>query len=122
MSHSSDGTLLIVQHGPGRGRLYDFRRHVLEWLEAEAPGLWPRIRLHETGGPPPRLEGVRAVVFWLADPLRELYQADYAEAVVIADAVRASGGTLVNPPEALSNSIKSVQSRLWREAGIPCAE
>lgn len=122
MSYSSDGTLLIVQHGQGRGRLYNFRRHVLEWLGAEAPGLRARIRLHETGGPDPLLDDVRAVVFWLADPLRELYPQDYLEAVAIADAVRVRGGAVVNPPEALSNSIKSTQSRLWREAGIPCAE
>ena len=122
MSHSNGGDLLIVQHGPGRGRLYGFRRHVLQWLEAEAPDLWRRTRVHETGTPGPGVDGVRAVIFWLADPLRELYPDDFAEAVDIAGTVRAAGGTVVNPPEALSNSIKSVQARLWREAAVPCAE
>jgi hypothetical protein len=95
---------------------------VLRWLEAETPELWRRIRVHETGTPAPSLDGVRAVVFWLADPLRELYPDDFAEAVEITEGARARGGTVVNPPECLSNSIKSVQARLWRQASVPCAE
>lgn len=122
MPHSSEGDLLIVRHGPGRGRLPGFRREVLRWLEAETPALWRRIRVHDTGGPRPPLEGIRAVVFWLADPLRELYPADYAEAMEIAEVVGGVGGGVVNHPAALSSTIKSDQSRTWREAGIPCAD
>jgi hypothetical protein len=76
----------------------------------------------ETGAArPPVLAGVRAVVFWLGDPLRELYPDCHAEACAIAAAAAERGAHLVNPPDALSNSVKSVQARIWRAAGIPTA-
>jgi hypothetical protein len=77
------------------------------------------MRFHETGNTAPQLNGVQVVVFLLADPLRETYPDCYAEAVELERRARARGVRVVNPPDALSNSIKSVQSRLWREAGIP---
>jgi hypothetical protein len=88
-------------------------------LEAMKPALARRIRYAYTGAPPPELDGIRAVVFWLADPLREAYPDCYADAVRIAEAARARDLHIVNAPEALSNSIKSVQAQRWREAGIP---
>jgi hypothetical protein len=109
--------LLIVRHGAGRGRLPGYLDHALDALE-------PRVRHallhHATGGAaPPDLDGVRAVVFWLADPLRERYPDCFAEASAIEARALERGIALVNPPSALSNSIKSVQARLWRAAGIP---
>jgi hypothetical protein len=62
---------------------------------------------------------VGAVVFWLADPLRELYPGCYAEATRLATEARARGIRIVHPPDALSNTIKSAQQRLWSRAGIP---
>ena len=75
--------------------------------------------IHETGEPAPALDGVAAVVFLLADSLREHFPACFAEACSIAEEARAGGIRLVNPPEALSNTIKSTQSRIWREHGVP---
>ncbi|HJS46752.1 MAG TPA: hypothetical protein VJ773_02065 [Gemmatimonadales bacterium] len=121
MNPDCDGHLLIVQHGPGRGRLHGFRRHLLEHFARTAPALSRRLRVHETGTGTPDLGGVRAVLFWLADPLRELYPDCHAEAEAIAAGVRARGGTVLNDPAALSHTIKSRQARIWREAGIPCA-
>ncbi len=121
MTTETDRTLLIVQHGRGRGRLHDFRRHLLERFARADPALARRIRVHETGDPPPDLAGVRAVMFWLADPLRELYPDCHAEATAIAEEVRRRGGRVVNDPAALSNTIKTTQAALWRTAGIPCA-
>lgn len=121
MTSSADGHLLIVQHGRGRGRLHGFRSHLLEHFSRTAPSLARRVRVHETGNGRPDLAGVRAAMFWLADPLRELYPDCHAEAADIAGEVRARGGTVVNDPDALSNTIKTVQARLWREAGIPCS-
>lgn len=78
------------------------------------------MKFHETGsGVAPDLSEVAAVFFWLADPLREMYPACFAEASAIEAEAVARGLQLVNPPSSLSNSIKSVQARLWREAGIP---
>ena len=39
----------------------------------------------------------------------------------IAGDRRSARHSLVNPPEALSNTIKTVQAGLWSAAGIPCA-
>ncbi len=117
MSVHDSGTVLVVRHGPGRGRLRDYMRHVLDFL-AQDRQLQERVRFHQTGTPAPSLAGIVTVVFWLADPLREWYPACYVEAVEIAERARAHGIHLVNEPESLSNSVKSRQSRLWQDAGF----
>jgi hypothetical protein len=110
-------SLLIVRHGPGRGRLPGYLDEALGRLDA---AVRRALVLHATGAAaPPDLAGVRAVVFWLADPLRELYPECFAEASAIETRARERGIALANPPCVLSNSIKSVQARLWRDAGIP---
>jgi glutathione synthase/RimK-type ligase-like ATP-grasp enzyme len=115
-------SVLLVRHGPGRGRLQRFGNGWLKRLAATRPRLRSRIQVHETGsGAAPSLHAVVAVVFLLADPLRELYPACYAVAVEIAARAALSGIRCVNPPDALSNTIKTVQARLWQEAGVPSA-
>lgn len=111
--------ILIVRHGVGRGRLPAYLQPVLDHLRDGRPEQRAEVRLHETGAPEPSLDGVTAVVFWLADPLREHFPACFEEAAAIAAAARERGIPIVNPPEALSNTVKSVQSRLWLAAGIP---
>lgn len=59
------------------------------------------------------------MAFFLADPLKELYPRCFREALEIAHRARSRGASLLNPPEALSNSLKGRQARLWREEGIP---
>lgn len=99
------------------------RRYLAPALERVGeldPPLSRALRFHATGSAAPaELSGVRAIVFWLADPLRELYPECYAEASELEQRARERGITCVNPPSALSNSIKSVQARLWQQAGIP---
>lgn len=119
MPEPAPGSILVVRHGPGRGRMPGYLAQVVASLEDREPTLFARLRFHETGTAEPSLVGVVAVVFWLGDPLRELYPACYAEADAIAKAARRAGARVVNPPDALSNSIKSVQARRWEEAGIP---
>jgi len=114
--------ILIVRHGPGRGRLPRYIECVFDAIRDFDPALSRALRFHETGAPPPDLAGVRAVTFLLADPLREFYPDCHAEAVALADRARERGIPIVNPPEALSNTIKSVQSDLWRAAGLPTPE
>lgn len=94
-------------------RLVATASHGREWR--------PRLRVHETGSPLPDLSRATAVLFWLGDPLRELYPACFEEAVEFAARARAVGARIANDPEALSNTIKSVQAARWQEAGIPCA-
>jgi hypothetical protein len=116
---AGDTVILLVRHGPGRGRSPRFNQSFLDYVAAMNPALARRLVLHHTGEPRPRLEGVHAVVFWLADPLRERYPECFADAAAIADEAYARGIRVVNSPEALSNTIKSRQYDLWHAAGIP---
>ena len=114
-------TLLLVRHGPGRGRLPDFHREPLRHISRWHPELAARIRLHRTGAGSVSLDGVGAVAFWLADPLRERYPDCFREAAEIHERAESLGLPVLNPPAALSNTVKSRQGRLWDEAGLPAA-
>lgn len=120
-SPAGPGDVLIVRHGPGRGRDLLILPQIAEHLAATRPWLQSRVRVHATGSPPPSLDGVIAILFLLCDPLKENYPDCFAEAVAIADEGRSRGVKLLNPPENLSNSVKSRQAELWQRAGIPCA-
>lgn len=112
------GKILIVRHGKGRGRLRNYMRETLDHLRCHRHDVHQRLVFHATGEPPPSWHGVRVVVFWLGDPLREWYPACYEEAIRLANEARSRGLRLINAPEALSNCIKSVQARLWTKAEI----
>lgn len=107
--------ILLVRHGAGRGRIPGYWDEALEHLARHHPRLWRRVRLHRTGEPLPALDDVGAAVFWLGDPLEELYPRCFEEASEIDSRVP----RVVNPPDALSNTIKSRQASLWRDAGLP---
>ncbi|HKK07628.1 MAG TPA: hypothetical protein VKA44_01950, partial [Gemmatimonadota bacterium] len=113
------GDLLLVRHPEGEAGRYLYNETFVHWLEMERPALRGRIRLHRTGGEAPSLDGVRAVLFWLADPLREVYPACYREAAALAARARERGIRTLNHPDALSNSISSRLARLWEDADIP---
>lgn len=114
-----EGRALLVRHGRWRGRDRPYMRQVLDHLRVAHPATFARLRLHETGRAPPPLDDTRGVLFWLADPLRELYPRCYAEARAIAGEGARRGLRMINPPDALSNSRKSRQSELWIAAGLP---
>src|SRR5687767_8437827 len=116
-------SILIVRHGPGLGRFVRYGERTLDWIRRHEPALAERILVHETGtgALPTSAAGAGAVVFWLADPLRERYPACYSEAAEIAELAVRRGARVVNPPAALSNTAKSGQARLWDQAGVPCA-
>jgi hypothetical protein len=112
--------ILVVRHGAGRGRSVKTLEEALERLAGARPAVAAAVRFHDTGSAaPPSLDGVRAVLFWLGDPLRERYPACFEEAQEVARQAQARGIRLVNPPEALSQTIKSRQAELWAKAGIP---
>jgi hypothetical protein len=120
-SSPSAGHVLVVFHGRGRGRQDRHAQHIMSRALTGNPRRG-QIVAHETGsGRLPDLTTAAAVVFWLGDPLRELYPDCYAEAMAIATAARARGLRIVNPPESLSNTRKSAQSARWRSAGLPAA-
>lgn len=122
MATGALGNILIVTHGPGRGRSVPTGNVFLTRLRATDPELAFRIIRHSTGSPMPSLQGVSLVVFWLGDPLRQKYPGCYAQAVEIAEAASGRGIALINPPQGLSNTSKACQSGIWTEAGIPSAQ
>ena len=119
-SAPGDRRIMVVCHGPGRGRQERGAQRILARATDGVP--WRhQLQIHTTGSPVPALDGVAAVVFWLADPLRELYPDCFAEASHLTAEAQRRGIRVVNRPEALSNTIKSKQSEIWQAAGIPCA-
>lgn len=113
------GNLLVVHHGAGRGRAGPFLEQTLQHLSEARPALRRSVASHATGDDAPSLRGISAVLFWLADPLRERYPQCFADASRIAERANQAGIPVFNAPDALSNSIKSIQARLWRNAGLP---
>lgn len=111
--------ILIVRHGKYKARLYPYLHPLLQYIKASRSKLYKRLLFHETGTSFPQLEGISTIVFWLADPLREMYPSCYEEAKSILHAARSRNLCIINSPEALSNTVKSTQSRLWMKAGIP---
>ncbi|MFW6193006.1 MAG: hypothetical protein ACOC83_05930 [Gemmatimonadota bacterium] len=107
--------LLLVRHGEGRGRIPGYWDHALDHVARHRSDLSDRIRLHQTGETPGPSGRFAAVVFWLGDPLEERYPKCFEEALELSDLAP----RVVNPPRALSNTIKSRQARLWRKAGVP---
>lgn len=113
--------ILIVCHGRDRGREVATGKVFLDRLQKMDPELARRIRIHRTGQPQPQLADCCIVLFWLGDPLMQLYPACFAEAVAIAREARSRQIPVLNSPWALSNTLKSAQSDIWQAAGIPCA-
>jgi len=111
-------SVLVVRHGPGRGRLTGYCDHVLEWLGAERPDLARRIRLHETGTGPAPLDDVCAVFFWLADPLLN-YPDCYEQAIAIQEEAERRSLPVINRPTILATYGKGFQAKRFLEADIP---
>ena len=121
MATGALGNVLIVTHGPGRGRTVPTGDVFLARLKVRDPELAARLVFHETGQPAPSLSGIGLVVFWLGDPLRQKYPDCYAEASAIAQSAARRGIAVLNSPEALSNTAKALQSAIWSKADIPSA-
>lgn len=116
------GDILIVVHGPGRGRQVPTGRVFMERLRQRAPAFAARLRIHPTGSPKPSLANVSQVLFWLGDPLNEKYPDCYRDAVMIANEAHARGIPVLNDPDALNTTSKTSQSAIWRRHGLPCAK
>lgn len=134
------GNVLFVRHGRGQGpaRAYrsrsallkafvagapmhppEYMAGMLDYIQREHRDLRARITTWETGSAFPSLENISAVVFLLKDPLKESFPKCYEQAMRIAEDARSAGIRVVNPPDNLSNSIKTMQSRIWHDAGVP---
>jgi hypothetical protein len=111
--------LLIVRHGPSRGRNPDYWQTFFDYLERARPDIFCRIRFAETGGPQPSLDGIGAVLFLLGDPLRELYPHCYEEAVKIREHAATKGISVYHDPDVISGFTRESQFHAWKEASIP---
>lgn len=121
MSASGKPEILFVCHGIGRGREVATGGVFLSRLRETDPDLARRIRIHRTGEAGPDLSGCALVVFWLGDPLMQLYPACFSEALAIAKEARSRQIPVLNSPWALSNTLKSRQSDIWQASGIASA-
>lgn len=110
--------VLIVRHGPGRGRLEGYCDHVLEWIKRERPETYGRVRLHETGSGGASLEGVAAVVCWLADPL-EHYPGCLEEALRIESEAGEREIPVLNRPSVLASYGKAYQAERFAAGDVP---
>jgi hypothetical protein len=115
-----DGKIIIATHGAGRGRDSTFLPLLLQHIMEHWPALTDKIELWHTGTPRPALDGVRAIVFILADPLSHHSMCE-GESRALAKTARDRGIRLFNPPDALNNTVKSRQAEIWNTAGLPCA-
>jgi len=112
-------TILIVRHGPGRGRITGYCEHVLDWLRAERPDLASRVRVHETGTGPVALDDVGTVFFWLADPLQIKYPDCYEEARAIQREAERRSLPMINRPTVLASYGKDFQTRRLKAVDVP---
>lgn len=110
--------VLIVRHGPGRGRLEGYCDHVLEWIKRDRPELYARVMVHETGTTRATLEDVAGVFFWLADPL-DRYPACLREAGDIEAEADERGLPILNRPSVLASYGKLYQADRFAAGGIP---
>ncbi|MEZ5954179.1 MAG: hypothetical protein R3C13_07715 [Hyphomonas sp.] len=115
------GDILVVVHGPGRGREVPTGRTFFDRLRKTRPDVAAHFRFHQTGSAAPDLSAVSLVLFWLGDPLSIKYPECYAEAVAIANQARALSIPILNSPEALSHTAKAAQAAIWQHAGVPSA-
>ena len=112
------GNVLIVRHGPGRGRLQGYCDHVLEWIKRERPETCARVRVHETGSGEASLEGVAGVFCWLADPL-EGYPECLKETLRIETEARERDIPVLNRPSVLASYGKAYQAERFAAGGFP---
>jgi hypothetical protein len=122
MSIRPDQKILVVIHGPGRGRQVPTGQVFMKRLALRDPALARQIRMHRTGTDTLNFHDVTLVVFWLADPLRQSYPECYAEAEHIAMTANLRGIRVLNSPQALSNTSKSTQALTWMRDNIPSAK
>jgi len=113
--------ILIVVHGPGRGRTVPTGAEFMRRVKQRNPGFAGRIRFHRTGADVINLDNVALIAFWLGDPLRQIYPECYAEAAQIAAAAARLGLRSLNAPDALSNTSKSSQALIWTRDRVPSA-
>lgn len=111
--------ILIIRHGKGKARLYPYLEPLFQYIKFARPTLYKRFLFHETGSSLPQLNEISAIVFLLADPLKEMHPSCYEEAEKLFHTAKSKNICIINPPEFLSNTIKSYQSRLWLKEGIP---
>ncbi len=113
--------ILMVVHGPGRGRHVPTGDVFLKRLVATNDPLFHDIRIHATCTGTPDFSDIGTVLFWLGDPLKQKYPTCYLDAMDIAKEAAFRGLKMINHPDGLSNTSKTSQARIWNECGVPSA-
>lgn len=113
---ASGRRILVLRHDD---QLCHYHDDLLRWLVRTAPAAAGLFELRRVGFVPRDPARYALLLPWLQDPLRERFPAAYAAARRVEDAVRAAGGSVVNPVDSLSHTVKSVASERLRAAGVP---
>jgi hypothetical protein len=113
---ASGRRILVLRHVD---QLPDYNDDLLAWLRRISPQASGLFELRRVGFAPKDAARYALFLPWLQDPLREELPELHAQAKRIEDAILRAGGAVVNPVDALSNSIKSVASARLRAAGVP---
>lgn len=93
-----------------------FYSHWLDWVARNDPELRSQIHLaHLPTEPPPNVAALHA---WVQDPVRERDAALFGQLVKLQERVRDSGAEIIQPVEALSNSLRDRQYECLARVGI----
>ena len=99
---------------------WNYNDHFLAWVAARVPEARALFALRRVPSAAALdLGRVALLLPWLQDPLRERFPEAYRAARGVEDACRARGIPVVNPVDALSNTVKSVAAAALARAGVP---
>lgn len=95
-----------------------FNDHFLHWLESNRPELARRIELRRLPGFAPSAHESALLIPWLQDPIAETAPTLFRWAKRVQDAFDAAKLPVINRVEHVSVSVKTVATRVLREAGV----
>lgn len=101
-----------------RGMLAGAHDDVLGWARAHRPEVAGAMELRRWPGRLPDPQRYRLFVPWLQDPVRERHPRLFEEVTRLQEQFDAADVPTINRVENLSHAIKSVGSRMLREAGL----
>lgn len=95
-----------------------FNDHFLHWLESNRPELARRIELRRLPGFAPSAYESALLIPWLQDPIAETAPSLFRWAKRVQDRFDAASLPVINRVDRVSISVKTVATRVLREAGV----
>jgi hypothetical protein len=107
--------ILVLRHGRNN---WNYNEHFLAWVATHAPAALERFELRRVPSPVAVHAGHCLLVPWLQDPLRERFPRLHAQTKALELACAQRGVATVNPPDALSNAVKTRAAEIIRSVGV----